>query len=92
MSKQRLKMMQNCVRLLHMEDIRYVQNFGNGHTNICSRSCDHTPVDYFMWGYVKSLLYADKSHTLDHLKNICSFILDIFPKIVNKVVENWISR
>ncbi|GFT34961.1 putative DD41D transposase [Trichonephila clavipes] len=24
------------------------------------RSCDLTPRDYFLWGYVKSLVYADK--------------------------------
>ncbi|GFW23427.1 DDE_3 domain-containing protein [Trichonephila clavipes] len=24
------------------------------------RSCDLTPLDYFLWGYVKSLVYADK--------------------------------
>ncbi|GFV48438.1 uncharacterized protein TNCV_3027081 [Trichonephila clavipes] len=31
------------------------------------RSCDLTPLDYFLWGYVKSLVYADKPQTLDHL-------------------------
>ncbi|GFW90993.1 uncharacterized protein TNCV_1758671 [Trichonephila clavipes] len=24
------------------------------------RSCDLTPLDYFRWGYVKPLVYADK--------------------------------
>ncbi|GFV72830.1 transposase [Trichonephila clavipes] len=32
------------------------------------RSCDLTPLDYFLWGYVKSLVYADKPQTLDHLE------------------------
>ncbi|GFY10715.1 DUF4817 domain-containing protein [Trichonephila clavipes] len=32
------------------------------------RSCDLTPLDYFLWDYVKSLVYADKSQTLDHLE------------------------
>ncbi|GFT58090.1 uncharacterized protein TNCV_722681 [Trichonephila clavipes] len=33
------------------------------------RSCDLTPLDYFLWGYVKSLVYADMPHTLDHLED-----------------------
>ncbi|GFX89365.1 putative LOC100569746 [Trichonephila clavipes] len=33
------------------------------------RSCDLTPLDYFLWGYVKSLVYADKPQTLDHLED-----------------------
>ncbi|GFV66183.1 uncharacterized protein TNCV_2901091 [Trichonephila clavipes] len=33
------------------------------------RSCDLTPLDYFLWSYVKSLAYADKPQTLDHLED-----------------------
>ncbi|GFX19261.1 uncharacterized protein TNCV_3014051 [Trichonephila clavipes] len=29
------------------------------------RSCDLTPLDYFLCGYVKSLVYSDKPQTLD---------------------------
>ncbi|GFV68481.1 putative transposable element [Trichonephila clavipes] len=36
--------------------------------NWAPRSCDLTPLDYFLWGYVKSLVYADKPQTLDHLE------------------------
>ncbi|GFV97220.1 hypothetical protein TNCV_161891 [Trichonephila clavipes] len=40
-------------------------------------SCD-LPLDYFLWGYVKSLVYADKPQTLDHLEdNIRRVIADI---------------
>ncbi|GFY16641.1 uncharacterized protein TNCV_2787671 [Trichonephila clavipes] len=43
------------------------------------RSCDLTPLDYFLWRYVKSLVYADKPQTLDHLEdNIRRVITDIF--------------
>ncbi|GFU97587.1 hypothetical protein TNCV_3278491 [Trichonephila clavipes] len=38
-----------------------------GPVNWPPRSCDLTPLDYFLWGYVKSLVYADKPQTLDHL-------------------------
>ncbi|GFU29699.1 uncharacterized protein TNCV_4745351 [Trichonephila clavipes] len=33
------------------------------------RSCDLTPLDYFLWGYVKSLVYAAKPQTPDHLED-----------------------
>ncbi|GFW67746.1 putative transposable element [Trichonephila clavipes] len=56
-------------------------------------SCDLTPLDYFLWGYVKSLVYADKAQTLDHLEdNIRRVIADIRPQMLEKVIENWMSR
>ncbi|GFW64356.1 transposable element Tc3 transposase [Trichonephila clavipes] len=57
------------------------------------RSCDVTPLEYFLWGYVKSLVYADKPQTLDHLEdNIRRVIADIWPQMLEKVIENWTSR
>ncbi|GFV97522.1 transposable element Tcb2 transposase [Trichonephila clavipes] len=57
------------------------------------RSCDLTPLDYFLWGYVKSLVYADKPQTLDHLEdNIRRVITDIRPQMLENVIENWTSR
>ncbi|GFT75921.1 putative DD41D transposase [Trichonephila clavipes] len=51
--------------------------------NWSPRSCDLTPLDYFLWGYVKSLVYADKPQTLDHLEdNIRRVIADIRPQIL----------
>ncbi|GFX16970.1 DUF4817 domain-containing protein [Trichonephila clavipes] len=64
-----------------------------GPVNWPLRSCDLTPLDYFLWGYVKSLVYADKSQTLDHLEdNIRRVIADIRPQMLEKVIENWTSR
>ncbi|GFT28787.1 hypothetical protein TNCV_3585101 [Trichonephila clavipes] len=52
-----------------------------------------SPLDYFLWGYVKSLVYADKPQTLDHLEdNIRRVIADIRPQMLEKVIENWTSR
>ncbi|GFW47802.1 hypothetical protein TNCV_2829901 [Trichonephila clavipes] len=49
--------------------------------------------DYFLWGYVKSLVYADKPQTLDHLEdNIRRVIADMRPQMLEKVIENWTSR
>ncbi|GFT21241.1 hypothetical protein TNCV_4685901 [Trichonephila clavipes] len=60
---------------------------------LAPRSCDLTPLDYFLWGYVKSLIYADKPQTLDHLEdNIRRVIADIRPQMLEKVIENWTSR
>ncbi|GFX49530.1 uncharacterized protein TNCV_4901721 [Trichonephila clavipes] len=64
-----------------------------GPVNWPPRSCDLTPLDYFLWGYVKSLVYADKPQTLDHLEdNIRRVIADIQPQLLEKVIENWTSR
>ncbi|GFY10771.1 putative DD41D transposase [Trichonephila clavipes] len=41
---------------------RLISRFGP--VNWPPRSCDLTPLDYFLWGYVKSLVYADKPQTL----------------------------
>ncbi|GFX13425.1 uncharacterized protein TNCV_2191791 [Trichonephila clavipes] len=46
---------------------RLISRFGP--VNWPPRSCDLTPLDYFLWGYVKSLVYADKAQTLDHLED-----------------------
>ncbi|GFS77383.1 DUF4817 domain-containing protein [Trichonephila clavipes] len=64
-----------------------------GPVNWPKRSCDLTPLDYFLWGYVKSLVYADKPQTLDHLEdNIRRVIADIRPQMLEKIIENWTSR
>ncbi|GFT21884.1 putative DD41D transposase [Trichonephila clavipes] len=64
-----------------------------GPVNWPPRSSDLTPLDYFLWGYVKSLVYADKPQTLDHLEdNIRRVIADIRPQMLEKVIENWTSR
>ncbi|GFV61080.1 DUF4817 domain-containing protein [Trichonephila clavipes] len=49
--------------------------------------------DYVLWSYVKSLVYADKPQTLDHLEdNIRRVIADIRSQMLEKVIENWTSR
>ncbi|GFY03050.1 uncharacterized protein TNCV_980551 [Trichonephila clavipes] len=66
---------------------RLISRFGP--VNWLPRSCDLTPLDYFLWGYVKSLVYANKPQTLDHLKdNIRRVIADIRSQTLEKVIEN----
>ncbi|GFV90308.1 uncharacterized protein TNCV_4380231 [Trichonephila clavipes] len=70
---------------------RLISRFGP--VNWPPRFCDLTRLDYFLWGYVKSLVYADKPQTLDHLEeNIRRVIADIRPQMLEKVIENWTSR
>ncbi|GFV70912.1 uncharacterized protein TNCV_111321 [Trichonephila clavipes] len=72
-------------------DDRLISRFGP--VNCPPRSCDLTPQDYFLWGYVKSLVYADKPQKLDHLEdNIRRVIADIRRQMLEKVIENWTSR
>ncbi|GFX18616.1 hypothetical protein TNCV_3310771 [Trichonephila clavipes] len=62
---------------------RLISRFGP--VNWSPRSCDLTPLDYFLWGYVKSLVYADKPQTLDHSEdNIRRVIADIRPQMLEK--------
>ncbi|GFT26257.1 putative DD41D transposase [Trichonephila clavipes] len=64
-----------------------------GPVNWPPRSCDLAPLDYFLWGYVKSLVNADKPQTLHHLEdNIRRVIADIRPQMLEKVIENWTCR
>ncbi|GFU76851.1 transcription factor Sox-6 [Trichonephila clavipes] len=70
---------------------RLISRFGP--VNWPPRSCDLTPLDYFLRGYVKSWVYADKPQTLDHLEdNIRRVIAGIRPEMLEKVIENWTSR
>ncbi|GFW65266.1 putative DD41D transposase [Trichonephila clavipes] len=70
---------------------RLISRFGP--VNWPPRSCDLTPLDYFLWFYVKSLVYADTPQTLVHVEdNIRRVSADIRPQIVEKFFENWTSR
>ncbi|GFY00838.1 hypothetical protein TNCV_2142301 [Trichonephila clavipes] len=61
---------------------------GGGHYN-----CSDSELMHFKSGYVKSLVYADKVQTRDHLEdNIRRVIADIRPQMSEKVIENWTSR
>ncbi|GFV32445.1 uncharacterized protein TNCV_1677311 [Trichonephila clavipes] len=63
-----------------------------GPVNWPPRSCDLTLLDYFLWGYVKSVVYADKPQTLDHLEdNIRRVICRYTATKHGKVIENWMS-
>lgn len=65
----------------------------NATVNWPPRSCDLTPLDFFLWGYLKSLVYENKPRTIDALKlNIERCIAEIRADLLEKVIENWVHR
>ncbi|GFW82214.1 DUF4817 domain-containing protein [Trichonephila clavipes] len=63
--------------LKHKFGDRLISRFGP--VNWPPRSCDLTPLDYFLWGYVKSLVYADKPQTLETIwKTTFPLLLPIY--------------
>lgn len=65
----------------------------NGPVNWPARSCDLTPLDYFLWGYLKSKVYANKPATIQDLKNnIIAEINNIPVSMCENVIENFDHR
>ena len=65
----------------------------NGQGEWPPRSCDLTPLDFFLWGHIKSLVYSNKPTTLDDLKdNIEREIANVPVEMCARVVENWVQR
>ena len=55
-------------------------------------SCDLTPLDYFLWGYLKSLVFSNKPDPLQAYKvNIEPAVHDTRLDL-GKVLENWVYR
>lgn len=64
-----------------------------GDQNWPPRSCDLTPLDFFLFGYLKSRVYANNPQTLQQLKdNIRRAIAEISPDMCRKVIENFQKR
>ena len=63
--------------------------------DLCIGHLDHviSPLDYFLWGHVKSKVYADKPATIQQLENnIRQVIAEIQPETLLKVCQNWSAR
>ena len=57
------------------------------------RSCDLTPLNYYLWGAVKDKCYADKPQTIDALKdNIREAIDEIQQHRIENMLKNWTDR
>ena len=57
------------------------------------RSPNLTVLDFFLWGYLKSKVYASKPKTIDELKcNIRAKIAAITPEMLANVMQNARKR
>ena len=58
-----------------------------------SRSCDLTPLDYYLWGTVKDKFYANKPEKIDALKdNIRKAIGEIQLHTIDNALKNCTDR
>jgi len=65
----------------------------HGDQNWSPRSCDITLCDYFLWGYVKSRVYANKPRTIPDLKDqIEHVIAKIDPEMCKNIIKNFVKR
>ena len=56
------------------------------------RSCDLTPLEYYLWGAVKDKCYAYKPETIDALKdNIREAIGEIQLLAIDNALKSWID-
>ena len=63
---------------------QFISRFGP--VNWPPRSCDLTPLDYFLWSHVKAHVYRDKPATIDALG--ANIEADMF----ERVCRNWALR
>ncbi|CAK9825835.1 hypothetical protein ANTRET_LOCUS3772 [Anthophora retusa] len=50
-----------------------------------------TPLDFFLWGHVKSLVYSNNPHTVDDLEaNIIRVLSEIRPDLCARGIENLV--
>lgn len=70
---------------------RVISRFGD--INYPPRSCDLTPLDFFLWGFVKDKVYYNAPETTATLKNnIREVIGEIKPELCKIVMGNFIKR
>ena len=75
------------------ENFHYQIISRNGPVNWPPSSCDLTPLEYFLWGYVKWLVHVDKPQSIDALEaNITRAINGITVDMLERVLRNWTHR
>lgn len=58
-----------------------------------ARSPDLTPLDYFLWGYIKEIVYTGETPTrLETMARVMAAPLMISPEILNEVRQDLIRR
>ena len=65
----------------------------NSGVNWPPRSCDLTPLDYFLWGYLKSQVYRNNPQSIHDLKDgIIRMIGEIKPELCQHVIGDFNKR
>uniref|UniRef100_A0AAF5DJG2 Transposable element Tc3 transposase n=1 Tax=Strongyloides stercoralis TaxID=6248 RepID=A0AAF5DJG2_STRER len=65
----------------------------NGNINWAARSPDLSPLDFFLWGYLKDKVYRNKPETIEDLKeNIETEIADIPRSMLKRVMNSFYKR
>ena len=65
----------------------------NGDYNWPPRSCDLTPLDFFLWDYVKDKVYTDSYQSIHELKMKIRLVIDeIELQMCENVMENFMKR
>uniref|UniRef100_A0AAF5DK87 Transposable element Tc3 transposase n=1 Tax=Strongyloides stercoralis TaxID=6248 RepID=A0AAF5DK87_STRER len=65
----------------------------NGNINWPSRSPDLSPLDFFLWGYLKDRVYRNKPEMIEDLKeNIETEIADIPRSMLKRVMNSFYDR
>lgn len=65
----------------------------HGDQNWPPRSCDITPMDFFVWGFLKGKVYANNPQTLQELKYaIRNAFAEMVPQLCARVIQNFVNR
>lgn len=56
------------------------------------RSPDLNPLDFFLWGYMKTLVYATEVNTIDELRRRINTTVENLRQQFPRLTENWIRR
>jgi len=65
----------------------------NGYVSWPARSPDLTPLDFYLWGYIKNVVYKDRPITAENLKRrIRDAIANIPQRVIRNVVESFRRR
>ena len=69
------------------------EDIGNKWFQYQPRSCDLTPLDYYLWSDIKDKYYADMPETINALKdNVREAIGEIQLHTIDNVLKNWTDR
>ena len=83
----------HCIRKKWLFGAVFVPEMWLGRIFSWPRSCDLTPLDFFLRGHIKSLVYANKPATLDDLKDNIQREIANFPvEMCARVLLNWVQR